>query len=123
MPTVLAVTGAPYPTQRNGVAVDHFEGVNLLPAMGGEPLNRPQPIFFNHEDNRAVREGNWKLVALQGKPWELYDMLKDRTEINNLAATNGDVVARLSQAYDAWAVRTRVEIPGLDDNKEKKKKK
>ncbi len=123
MPTVLAVTGASYPKERNGVAVDHFEGVNLLPAMGGELLNRPQPIFFNHEDNRAVREGKWKLVALQGKPWELYDMLKDRTEKNNVAETHTEVVARLSQAYDDWAVRTRVVIPGLEDNKEKKKKK
>jgi arylsulfatase len=123
MPTVLAVTEATYPKERKGVVLDPYEGVNLLPAIRGEALNRTLPIFFNHEDNRAVRDGNWKLVSLKGKSWELYDMQKDRTEMNDVVKNNSDVVTRLSKAYDDWAVRTRVVVPGLGVDKKKEKKK
>ena len=37
-------------------------------------------LYFEHESNRAIREGNWKLVALKYQPWELYDMTTVRTE-------------------------------------------
>jgi arylsulfatase len=36
-------------------------------------------LFFEHQGNRAVREGKWKLVAFDDKPWELYDFSNDRT--------------------------------------------
>ena len=57
-----------------------MEGVSLLPAFAGQPLNRPSPIFLEHEGNRAVRAGKWKLVLKHLGPWELYDMEADRTE-------------------------------------------
>ena len=43
-----------------------------------------KPIFFEHNGNRAVRQGKWKLVAKKNKPWELYNFTNDRTEENNL---------------------------------------
>ena len=41
------------------------EGVSLVPAFKGESLNRGKPIFWEHEGNRAVRDGQWKLVHHQ----------------------------------------------------------
>ena len=43
-------------------------------------------IFWEHEGNRAVRQGKWKLVSqFEKKTWELYDIEADRTEMNDLA--------------------------------------
>ncbi len=110
MTTLCDVTGAVYPTTFNGHDIEPMEGVSLRAAWSGQPLQRPQPIFFNHEDNRAVRDVQWKLVALKGQPWELYDMAADRTELNDLSKQHPDRVANMSAQYDAWAKRTHVVI-------------
>ena len=109
MPTALEAAGATYPKRFADHEITPGEGVSLLPALlRGEPLVRPQPIFWEHEGNRAVRDGKWKLVAQFGKPWELYDLASDRTEAHNVAAEQPETVRDLSAKYDAWAERCNV---------------
>ncbi len=107
MPTALELAGASYPQERQGRKVLPPEGVSLAPVLRGEPL-APRCIFMEHEGNRAVREGRWKLVALKDRPWELYDLAADPTEMNDLAARETDLVARLDKAWEAWADRCSV---------------
>jgi arylsulfatase len=125
MATLVDVTGAAYPAERDGHKVHPMAGVSLRPAFAGQPLNRQDPIVFEHEGNRAVRDGKWKLVALNKQPWELYDLEADRTETNDLAAKHPDLVKRLGDAYDAYARRTHVEPwpvkQGTGGGKKKKK--
>ena len=121
MPTVAELAGATYPAAFNGKAIEPMEGVSLRPAFNGQPLARPQPIFFNHEDNRAVRDGRWKLVSLAGKPWELYDIEADRTELNDLAAGHPERVAAMAAQYDSWAKRTHVVVEGVAETGSKAK--
>jgi arylsulfatase len=52
-----------------------------------------------------VRQGKWKLVALHKKPWELYDLDADRTELNNLASAQPERVAAMEKMWDAWAAK------------------
>jgi arylsulfatase len=104
LPTCLELAGAVYPLRRNGRDILPPEGVSLLPAFRGE-LAEPRLLFFEHEGNRAVRDGDWKLVALQGKPWELYHLETDRVELIDLAARHPERVERLSRAWDQWAER------------------
>jgi arylsulfatase A-like enzyme len=107
MPTVLELAGGSYPQEREGRKVLPLEGVSLVPVFRGDRL-APRRIFMEHEGNRAVREGRWKLVALKDKPWELYDLDVDPTEMNNLAAENTALVARLTKAWEDWADRCSV---------------
>jgi arylsulfatase A-like enzyme len=107
LPTVLKLAGASYPRERDGRSVLPLEGVSLTPVLRGQRLPSRR-ILMEHEGNRAVREGHYKLVALKDKPWELYDMESDPTERNNLAAQEKDLVARLAQAWEDWADRCSV---------------
>ena len=116
MPTIVELAGAKYPNEFAGHAIEPMEGISLKPVFSGQPMERSQPIFFNHEDNRAVRDGQWKLVALAGKPWELYDIQADRTELHDLAAQHPDRVASMSGQYELWAKRTHVIAAGSGDS-------
>jgi arylsulfatase len=110
MPTLAEVAGAKYPVERNGVKVQPMEGRSLLSAFANQPINRPAPLFFEHEGSRAVREGKWKLVSLYGDAWELYDLEADPTEMNNLIATQSARPQELIQKWEAWAKRCHVEV-------------
>lgn len=85
-----------------------MEGISLRPVLTGKPLQRAQPIFWEDEGNRAVREGQWKIVAQENHPWELYDIVADRTEMNNLAAKQPDKVKELAVQWDECTARAKV---------------
>ncbi len=108
MATCVDLAGASYPTEVDGRPIKPREGVSLRPALDGLPLDRPNPIFWEHEGNRAVRQGDWKLVAKENQPWELYDMGEDRSELHDLAADHPDRVREMAAAWDAYAARADV---------------
>jgi arylsulfatase len=86
-----------------------IEGVSLRPAFSGGALNRGRPLYFEHEGNRAVRDGRWKLVAKGPEgAWELYDLEADRTETTNLALSKPDLTAKMVRQWERWAVQTGV---------------
>jgi arylsulfatase A-like enzyme len=104
--TCVEVAGATYPAERAGKALPPLEGVSLKPALSGEKFTRAQPLFWEHEGNRAVRDGKWKLVAKGPRSrWELYDMEADRTELHDLASAEPARVAQMSSQWDTWATR------------------
>jgi arylsulfatase len=111
MPTFLEVAGAKHPATYESHPVLPLEGKSLLPLFGGKTRDYSSPVFWEHEGNRAVRLGRWKLVARDGKPWELYNLEADRTESNNLAPTHPEKVSEMSALYDAWAKRCNVVPP------------
>lgn len=109
MATALDVAGVEYPKRFSGNEITPKEGVSLVPAVRGETLERKEPLFWEHEGNRAVREGKWKIVSTFKQAWELYDLQADRTESHNLAAENPEKVADLTAKYEAWAKRCGVQ--------------
>ncbi|MDK1374083.1 MULTISPECIES: arylsulfatase [unclassified Sinorhizobium] len=107
VPTVLEVTGASYPPPALGREVAPLEGRSLLPALKGETLPE-NPLYWEHTGNAAIRIGRWKLVREEPNDWELYDLAVDRTELNDLAASNPEIVADLAAKWQAWATRVGV---------------
>ncbi|MGA8112495.1 MAG: arylsulfatase [Actinocatenispora sp.] len=107
MATVLAATGARYPTEYQGRSVLPPEGHSMLGSWRGGPAE-PHTLYWEHEGNAAIRRGRFKLVRKYPGDWELYDIDADRTELHDVAAEHPDVVAELSGAYRNWAQRCGV---------------
>jgi arylsulfatase A-like enzyme len=107
MATCVDVAGASYPAEVDGRKILPREGRSLVPAFGNHLIER-EFLAWEHEGNRAIREGKWKLVSFAGAQWELYDMDADRVEMNNLAASQPDRVNAMSAKWEAWAKRTNV---------------
>jgi arylsulfatase len=101
--TCVDLAGATYPA-----AATPLEGVSLVPAFANRELKR-EAIYWEHEGNRAVRQGDWKLVAKANGPWELYDLAKDRVESTDLAAKQPARAKAMAALYDAYAKRALVE--------------
>lgn len=108
MATCVDLAAAEYPREHLGQAIQPREGVSLRPGFLGQQLNRKQPLFWEHEANKAVRDGHWKLVAKANQPWELYDIRQDRVESNSLVAAHPDIVKKMSDQWDEYAARTNV---------------
>jgi len=126
MATCVDLGGGSYPQELNGNTIQPMEGVSLAPVFKGGPLKRPQPLFWEHEGNRAIRNDDWKLVSKHPGPWELYDMAADRTEMNNLATQQPERVQAMAAQWDTWAKRVGVmpwPLGGGEGKKGKGKKK
>ena len=108
MATCVDVAGARYPTELHGNPITPLEGKSLVPAFDGQPIER-EALFWEHEGNRAVRMGDWKLVAKHGRPWELYNIKADRSELKDLADRHPERVRAMVAAYESWAKRCGVE--------------
>jgi arylsulfatase len=108
MATCLDAAGVPYPEAYEGRAITPLEGESLVPALESSGWQRERPVFWEHEGNRAVREGRWKLVSKYPGDWELYDMVRDRTELNDLRGVNQPQVDAMVARYRAWAARCGV---------------
>ena len=106
--TCLDVAGANYPAEYAGRSLIPCEGASFADALRGVPWQREQPICWEHEGNRAVRQGPLKLVRQYPGPWELYDMEQDRTEMHDLAIKYPQTVKQMADIYGDWAGRCQV---------------
>lgn len=113
MPTFIELSGAHYPDFLNEQKLPPLPGKSLVGVFKGEKLEN-RPLFWEHEANRAVRRGKWKLVS-NGNPdtpyvgsWELYDITKDRTEMQDMASTHPEIVQEMEKLWNEWAEKNRV---------------
>jgi arylsulfatase A-like enzyme len=111
MATVADVGSATYPKEFKGHAIPPMEGRSLVPAFGNQAIER-DALFWEHEGNAAISIGDWKLVRKGGKgSWELYNLEKDRAEMNDLTAAEPQRVEAMRAKWMEWAKRAQV-IPG-----------
>ena len=105
MATCVELADANYPDEVKGKKIVPLQGVSLGPAFYGKKLKRKNPIFWEHEGNRAIRIENWKLVAKGSNgEWELYDLEADRSELNNLSKTHPERASQMAEKWEAWAI-------------------
>lgn len=116
MATCVEVAGATYPEIYNDSTIYPLEGKSLTPAFENSTIDR-EALCWEHEGNRAIRIGDWKLVSKPDKRprtfdlveelpienWELYNLKTDRTETNNLATDHPEKVADMAASWLEWA--------------------
>lgn len=113
LPTFLDMAKADYPETHPdfGETTIPLEGKTLLRVFEGQTRTAHENLYWHWASNRAVREGDWKLVwDKHEKSWELYDLAKDRTEAHDLASDRPELVASLIEKWDAWATMTDVKV-------------
>lgn len=103
--TMYDIAGVEYPPQIGEGSLTPLEGHSFADAITNHRWVRPAPIFWEHEGNRAVRLGDWKLVSEGNTTWELYDMKNDRTELDDLADDRPETTNRMIKMYEDWAER------------------
>lgn len=123
LPTCLEAAGVQYPVTHAGREITPCEGHSLVHSFFDPESVQNEPIFWEHEGNRAVRHGQWKLVSYYNQihqemgrvgtgrrtgGWELYDMERDRVELNDLAGAYPEKVDELLRAYREWEERVGV---------------
>lgn len=109
MATAIDVGEAAYPVTYRGERIHPLEGKSLLPLLEGRPRDGHEALYFEWDDGKAVRTERWKLVDARGDgtDWQLYDMVADRTETNDLSDVYPEKVEEMAALYDAWANRVR----------------
>lgn len=114
MATCIELAGTEYPSMYRGNEIHDLEGESLLQSIKNVTDERESVMFWEHEANCAVRSGDWKLVlkASEEYPfdgqWELYNLVDDRTEMNDLTKSYPEKVKEMKKMWEDWARRIRV---------------
>jgi arylsulfatase len=103
MPTFLELARLEYPRVYNGKRLRPVDGKSLVPILRSGSREGHDLLFWEHEGKRAVRQRDWKLVSASGGEWELYNMVEDRAEMNDLSGQNPEKAAELKKLYEDWA--------------------
>jgi arylsulfatase len=106
--TCIDLARARYPVQFRGHKIIPLEGKSLVPVLKGRKREGHEALFFEHFGERAVRQGDWKLVAPRGRGWELYHLARDQSETRDLAGQHPERVQDLSELWNRWARRASV---------------
>ena len=113
MPTLCDIAGATYPQRFKGKEIISAQGISMLPYFKS-PLvdsSKVRTLYWQHENHAAIREGNWKLVTVNDRndqQWELYDFTDDRSETRDLSVEYPQMVNHLKVKWHQWARQVNV---------------
>jgi arylsulfatase len=111
MATSVEYAGAHYPKVFNGQAIQPMEGISLKALFENKSWKGHHALYWSHEGNKAIRQGNWKLVSSHGSgkdSWQLYELQKDRTEMVDVSKQFAAVVKKLQALHTKWEKRIGV---------------
>lgn len=98
-PTILKLAGGTWPKESEGLTLPPPPGHDLAPTFAHDIAIERECLWWLHENNRAIRQGDWKLVAAHNEEWQLYDLANDRAENNDLATNNPQKTKELARLW------------------------
>ena len=125
VPTILDVTGIPAPQTINGIAQRPIEGVSMAYAWPKAAADEPtahKTQYFEMLGNRAIYNEGWVAATtpvtipwapatgtppdvITGYKWELYNVDKDPTQADDLAAQMPDKVKEMEALFYSEAAK------------------
>ena len=109
MATVLDAAGIDRSDLYGDSAESLLTGQSLMPIFEGDSTAVADALYWEHLGARAVRQGDWKLVAGRNNAeWELYNLKNDRNELNDLARIYPEKVSAMEADWRKWADRVGV---------------
>lgn len=106
MPTCLELAGADYPSFYAGNSIKPLcsEARSFVPLLQEkESWDDERTMYWEHENGKAIRKGNWRLTALANGGWQLFDLAHDLSEMNNVAAEHPEKVREMKNLWNTWA--------------------
>ena len=116
LPTMVDLCGGTAPDSYNGNKVNPMDGASMRSLFSGGTAPIHDRLCWQHLNNSAIRKGDWKLVGtdcFRSGKIELFDISKDKTELNDLSAQHSDIVKELLADYKVWMKENKV-IPWKD---------
>lgn len=110
MATIVDIGGGKWPAEVAGNKIAPLPGKSLRPLLAGEQRPPHDALYFQLFDHRAVISGDLKLVSDWGRPWELFNLASDRTELHDLTKTQPEQAARLEKLWNDWATQTATRV-------------
>lgn len=128
LPTIQELSGGHYPETHQGRTIRPVDGLSMASLWTKGQWQGHDSLFFHFSNNRALRQGNWKLVSATGGAWELYNLATDRMERQNLAEKHPGKLQQMIADYEAlWEAKVKVKqqtgIPTTHKPAKAKKKK
>ncbi len=118
VPTILSLTGTQYPKKYAGKEMMPLVGADFMPLVLGSTPTAVRTMFFEHAGNQAARVGNWKIVKTHMHEWELYDLERDPTELQNVIHLEQKKMDSLKMLFNQWATLCGVQPWPIEKNEE-----
>ena len=121
-PTILKLAGGTWLKKSEGQKLPLPPGRDLSPTFKQDVPIDHDCLWWLHEKNRAIRQGDWKLVAARDEQWQLYDLAKDRAENHDLAGKFPEKAKQLASLWQKKLVEFQelARTHGPDRSKAKK---
>tara|TARA_R110002072_G_scaffold222711_1_gene379821 strand:- start:13383 stop:15134 length:1752 start_codon:yes stop_codon:yes gene_type:complete len=102
MATLTDVGEVQWPKSFKGNQLSELPGKSLAPLLSGQPSDSRDPLYFHLFHNRAIVDGKWKLTTDWDRPWQLFDLQTDRTELNDVRGEHPKIAAKLQKNWEDW---------------------
>ena len=92
-----------------------IDGVSMMPLIEGKTTARPMPIAFESSKQIALIDNRYKIYSKdKGKNFELYDLIDDPSETNDLAGEKTEIVSQMKAALEKWRASCKKSQAGDD---------